>query len=107
MTFDKYLSYAEESRNYSGAEMLVAEIGYGEYVHYSPKNWARVCEIIYAAARGDVKTITGDMSARAFALRYGIAPRTVQGWLTKHAIQPPFALALGYAVIGNVEEDIA
>lgn len=27
MTFDKYLSYAEESRNYSGAEMLMAEIG--------------------------------------------------------------------------------
>ena len=23
MTFDKYLSYAEESRNYSGAEMLM------------------------------------------------------------------------------------
>ena len=107
MTFDKYLSYAEESRNYSCAEMLMAEIGYGEDVHYSPENRVRVCEIIYAAARGDVKTIIGDMSARAFALRYGIAPRTVQGWLTKHAIQPPFSLALGYAVIGNIEDGIA
>lgn len=104
MTFDKFMAYVEESRSYSSAEMFMAEIGYGEDVPYSPDNWARVCEIIYASARADIKTIAGGMTARGFALRYGIAPRTAQDWISgEHSIQPPYALAIGFAVISNIE----
>lgn len=108
MNYFEYLAYIEEAKNYATSEDFLGEMGFGANVPYSAENWGKVCEIIFAAAHSDFAAITGELSARAFAMKYSLPDRTVQRWIQGERKAPEYvACLLGYAVIGDIEHESA
>lgn len=105
MTYFQYLAYKDEAKQYSDISDFRTDIGYGPDVPYDGDGWQRVTEVIFAAAHEDIKAIVGEMSARAFAMKYALPERSVQNWVSGERSAPGYVVALiGYAVIGDIEQ---
>ena len=106
MTFFEFSAYAADAKNYDDLDNFLADMGFGAGVPYSGDNWHRVCEIIFAAAHGDIATLSKGMTSRAFAIKYGLPERTVQHWISGARTAPDYVIALvGYAVISDIPQE--
>ena len=104
MKYIEYLEYVAEAKNCNTFDEFLSDIGYGALVPYTPENWKRVCEIIFAVAHNDINSIIGALSARKFAIKYNIEERTVQRWNSDGNAPIHTIFLLGYAVIGDIAQ---
>ena len=105
MKYCEYFAYVTDAQKYSDLGAFQSDIGYGPDVPYDGDSWQRVTEVIFAAAHEDIKTIVGEMSARAFAMKYALPERSVQNWVSGERSAPGYVISLiGYAVIGDIEQ---
>ena len=107
ISYTAYLSYIEEAAGCATAEDFMGKTAFAEQADKELRR--KACEVIFAAAHEDIGSLVGSSSGRAFAIKYSIPDRNVNGWLNGSRKATRYStLLLGYAVLGNaLEEDSA
>lgn len=106
MTYTEYLTRIKDAMEFRSSEELLANIGFGDNIPYTSENWQKICDIIFAAAHGDIAALSANMAARAFAVKYGLPERTVQHWISGARTAPDYVINfVGYAMIGDIPQD--
>lgn len=108
MDFQTYLALVDECKNYSSAEMLLAEYGYPPNCKLSADELVRAFNIIWAVSEANVRRLAELSCTKGyttFCRKYGIPVRTGQRWIGADRNPPEYVVRLlGFAILSEEGE---